>query len=386
MNNKQQHRIDNKTIEDKAQKILSVIENPATQKDLNVEEKEIIQRIANLSSTEDFDRETQFAIISRKIQKMELRKKITSLYGRIASGVAAVVLIFILSVFWINHNKNLSQQNDNLASADILRDADNNESVTLTLRDGSVVDLTEKEKTGVSIEDSIFREKALIPENVQSQTELKYNTIEVPKTKDFTLLLADGTVVKINSDSRIKFPDKFSETERHVILEEGEAFFDVARNDKVPFVVEVKDSRITVMGTSFNVNAYPEYNMKTTLVEGKVKIGVSTSSKEITLTPGQQAELRQGDFKVANVDVDPYIAWTRGLFMFNKLDLKSIMTQLNRWYNINVTFDDPAIEFYTFTGVINKQYSKEQIFRLIEKTTQISIEVRNDNDVFITKD
>ena len=386
MNNKQQHRIDNKTIEDKAQKILSVIENPATQKDLNVEEKEIIQRIANLSSTEDFDRETQFAIISRKIQKMELRKKITSLYGRIASGVAAVVLIFILSVFWINHNKNLLQQNDNLASADILRDADNNESVTLTLRDGSVIELTEKEKTGVSIEDSIFREKALIPENAQSQTELKYNTIEVPKTKDFTLLLADGTVVKINSDSRIKFPDKFSETERRVILEEGEAFFDVARNDKVPFVVEVKDSRITVMGTSFNVNAYPEYNMKTTLVEGKVKIGASTSSKEITLTPGQQAELRQGDFKVANVDVDTYIAWTRGLFMFNKLDLKSIMTQLNRWYNINVTFDDPAIESYTFTGVINKQYSKEQIFRLIEKTTQISIEVRNDNDVFITKD
>ena len=140
------------------------------------------------------------------------------------------------------------------------------------------------------------------------------------------------------------------------------------------------------MGTSFNVNAYPEYNMKTTLVEGKVKIGASTSSKEITLTPGQQAELRQGDFKVANVDVDTYIAWTRGLFMFNKLDLKSIMTQLNRWYNINVTFDDPAIEFYTFTGVINKQYSKEQIFRLIEKTTQISIEVRNDVDVFITKD
>lgn len=386
MNNKQQHRIDNKTIEDKAQKILSVIENPATQKDLNVEEKEIIQRIANLSSTEDFDRETQFAIISRKIQKMELRKKTISLYGRIASGVAAVVLIFILSVFWINHNKNLLQQNDNLASADILRDADNNESVTLTLRDGSVIELTEKEKTGVSIEDSIFREKALIPENAQSQTELKYNTIEVPKTKDFTLLLADGTVVKINSDSRIKFPDKFSETERRVILEEGEAFFDVARNDKVPFVVEVKDSRITVMGTSFNVNAYPEYNMKTTLVEGKVKIGASTSSKEITLTPGQQAELRQGDFKVANVDVDTYIAWTRGLFMFNKLDLKSIMTQLNRWYNINVTFDDPAIESYTFTGVINKQYSKEQIFRLIEKTTQISIEVRNDNDVFITKD
>lgn len=357
MNNNEQRRTNDITMEDKAQKLY----------------------IADLSATEDFDRDAQYAILSEKIRKMESRKKAIYLYGGIGSGVAAVVLVFILSVFWM---KNRPTMNNSVASAPSLQGLGDNSGVILTREDGLVVNLTEKQKNSVSIDDPLFNKDKATQE---AEAKIKYNTLEVPKTKDFTLLLADGTVVKINSESKIKFPNKFSDTERRVILEEGEAFFDVARSEKVPFIVEVRNSSIRVMGTSFNVNAYPEHNMKTTLVEGKVKIKNETSAKEVTLIPGQQAELKEGGFQVAKVDIDPYIAWTKGLFIFNRLDLKSIMAQLNRWYDMNVTFEDPAVEAYTFTGAINKKYTKEQIFDLIEKTTQIKIEVRNGNNVFISR-
>lgn len=380
MNNNEQRRTNDITMEDRHKKVSS-IENQATRNNLEVEEQKIIRHIADVSVVEDWDREAQYAILSEKIRKMESRKKAIYLYGGVGSGVAAVVLVFILSVFWM---RNRPAQNNNAASVPSLQDLGDDSGVILTREDGLVVNLTEKQKNSVSIDDPLFnfnKDKA----TQETATQVKYNTLEVPKTKDFTLLLADGTVVKINSESRIKFPNRFSDTERRVILEEGEAFFDVARSEKVPFIVEVKNSSIRVMGTSFNVNAYPEHNVKTTLVEGKVKIKSETSAKEVTLIPGQQAELKEGEFQVAKVDIDPYIAWTKGLFIFNKLDLKSIMAQLNRWYDMNVTFEDPAVEAYTFTGAINKKYTKEQIFDLIEKTTQIKIEVRNGSNVFIRK-
>lgn len=384
MNNKQRHQMDKEIIGKKAQELLTYLENPDTEKSLDAESKEIISRIAELSKTAPFDAETQYVELLEKIKKVKSNKRNIYFYQRVISGVAAVVLIFIVSIIWLNFSKKNIQSGDSEVNfSEVVGKKDN---VLLTLSDGTTVELTEKDKMSISPEDSIFKENHLSENGTSiAQAELKFNTLVVPKSKDFKLLLPDGTVVNINSDSKIKFPDKFSDTERLVILEEGEAFFDVAKDKNKPFIVQVKDSRIQVLGTSFNINAYPETNMKTTLVEGKVKISSDASAQEITLTPGQQAELNQGLIQVKNVDVSPYIAWTKGLFMFNNLDLNSIMKQLNRWYNIDVTFADSSIENYTFTGVINKKYSKEYIFSIIEKTTQIKIEVKNGNEVFISK-
>ncbi len=384
MNNKQRYRTDEEIFERKAQELLSNLENPTTEKDFDEDSKEIIRRIAELSATEPFDAETQYAALLEKIKNVRPNKKSLYLNSKVVSGVAAVTLIFIISVIWLNFNKNKIEPKDiETTFSEVLSEDEN---ILLTLSNGTTVDLTEKEKMSVSLEDSIFKKNLSENESSLAKAEIKFNTLEVPKTKDFKLLLSDGTVVNINSDSKIKFPDKFSDTERLIILEEGEAFFDVAKDKNKPFIVQVNDSRIQVLGTAFNVNAYPETNMKTTLVEGKVKItSAIDDTQEITLIPGQQAEINQGQIEVRNVDVSPYIAWTKGLFMFDNLDLKSIMKQLNRWYNLDVTFADSEVAAYTFTGVINKNYSKEYIFSIIEKTTQIKIEVKNDNTIFISK-
>lgn len=384
MNNKQRYRTDEEIFERKAQELLSNLENPTTEKDFDEESKEIIRRIAELSATEPFDAETQYAALLEKIKNVRPNKKSLYLNSKVVSGVAAVILIFIISVIWLNFNKNKIEPKDiETTFSEVLSEDEN---ILLTLSNGTTVDLTEKEKMSVSLEDSIFKKNLSENESSLAKAEIKFNTLEVPKTKDFKLLLSDGTVVNINSDSKIKFPDKFSDTERLIILEEGEAFFDVAKDNNKPFIVQVNDSRIQVLGTAFNVNAYPETNMKTTLVEGKVKItSAIDDTQEITLIPGQQAEINQGQIEVRNVDVSPYIAWTKGLFMFDNLDLRSIMKQLNRWYNLDVTFADSEVAAYTFTGVINKNYSKEYIFSIIEKTTQIKIEVKNDNTIFISK-
>lgn len=384
MNNKQRYRTDEEIFEQKAQKLLSNLENPTTEKGFDEESKEIIRRIADLSKTEPFDVEAQYATLLEEIKKVESNKIKIYLNPKVISGVAAVILIFIISVIWLNLNEDKKQsKGEEIKFAETLSEDEN---ILLTLSDGTTVDLTEKEKTSVSLEDSIFSKNLSENESILAKTEIKFNTLEVPKTKEFKLLLSDGTVVNINSDSKIKFPDKFSDTERLIIIEEGEAFFEVAKDKNKPFIVQVNDSRIQVLGTAFNVNAYPETNMKTTLVEGKVKISSAIDhTQEITLIPGQQAEINQGQIEVRNVDVSPYIAWTKGLFMFDNLDLKSIMKQLNRWYNLDVTFVDSEIAAYTFTGVINKNYTKEYIFSIIEKTTQIKIEVKNDNTILISK-
>lgn len=382
MNNTQHTGFDMDEIEQRAQKFLSDIENPDIRKNLDADEIEIIQRIAELSEVDDFDSKSHYAVLLRKIQNLESPRRIRinrTSFLKVISRVAAVVLLGVISLVVVNYMKNISDKKNNLANAEMVNLEDKN--VKLTLSNGSVVDLTEKAKTSVSIKDSVFKQNL----EVNPQTALKYNTLEVPKTKTFSLQLADGTMVKINSDSKIKFPEKFSDSERRVVLEEGEAYFNVTKDSKKPFIVEVRDSRIKVMGTSFNVNAYPESNLKTTLVEGKVKMSTSTSTHEVTLKPGQQAELSQGYFDIQNVDVNPYIAWTKGLFMFDDLDLKSIMRQLNRWYNIDATFADPAIEKYSFTGVINKTQSKDYIFSILEKTTHIKIEVKNSTNVYISQ-
>lgn len=192
----------------------------------------------------------------------------------------------------------------------------------------------------------------------------EYNRIIVPRGGEYQLVLADGTQVWMNSDSKLEIPVAFTGSERRVRLQ-GEAYFQVKRNEKSPFRVEVNDMEITVLGTSFNIHAYGE-NMRTTLVEGAVALNVG--GKAFRLTPGEEASINAGIVKVEKVDVYERIAWKEGKFVFREKRLEEVMDILGRWYDVEVFYQNTAIKELHFTGNIPRHATIHEVLKFLEHT------------------
>ena len=201
--------------------------------------------------------------------------------------------------------------------------------------------------------------------------EIVYNTIVVPRGGEYKLELADGTLVWLNSDSELRYPVKFAGSQRDVWLK-GEGYFEVSKNPEKPFRVVVDDMIVKVLGTSFNINAYKDRgNILTTLVSGKVDIQDMSGKSLVVMSPNQQVDFRHGKISVQEVDVTRFVSWIDGKFYFNDMTLENIMSQLQRWYDIEVFFVDEELKSYPFTGVIRRDFTAGQIFEIIEKTTRV---------------
>lgn len=186
--------------------------------------------------------------------------------------------------------------------------------------------------------------------------EVMYNTLEVPRGGEYDLVLEDGTRVWLNADSRLKYPVVFPGSERRVMLE-GEAYFEVARDTNRPFLVETGVQSLRVLGTAFNVCAYPdEPDIYTTLVHGSVALSTGGQGHECVLVPGEQAvcHVHNGSFTVGKVDVSQVAAWKKGLFVFENQNLEQIMLKLARWYNVTVFFRNEAAKTIEFRGNLPK--------------------------------
>lgn len=207
--------------------------------------------------------------------------------------------------------------------------------------------------------------------------EIVYNTIVVPRGGEYKLELADGTLVWLNSDSELRYPVKFAGSQRDVWLK-GEGYFEVSKNPEKPFRVVVDDMIVKVLGTSFNINAYKDRgNILTTLVSGKVDIQDMSGKSLVVMSPNQQVDFRHGKISsVQEVDITRFVSWIDGKFYFNDMTLENIMSQLQRWYDIEVFFVDEELKSYPFTGVIRRDFTAGQIFEIIEKTTRVKFNVR----------
>ncbi|MBS0030507.1 FecR family protein [Chitinophaga sp. 22321] len=194
-----------------------------------------------------------------------------------------------------------------------------------------------------------------------------YHTLITPKGGQFSIVLSDGTKVWLNAASSLYYPTSFPGRDREVILT-GEAYFEVAEQPSKPFRVRVNDIQVTVLGTSFNVSAYAEDNeFRATLVSGAVK--VNNQSEGIKLAPGKQASLHSGatSFKVEQVDTDIVTAWRKGLFRFDNADIKTITSQIARWYDVEVEFRGkmPARKFM---GTLSRKEPLPAILKVLEGT------------------
>lgn len=260
----------------------------------------------------------------------------------------------------------------------------------LTLSNGEKVNLSKMNK-GALIKDldvnivNSSNNSLTYKTRKNSSKQLEYNTISVPKGGEYALTLSDGTVVRLNSESSLKFPIHFIENNRKVFLK-GEAFFDVKKNKHKPFVVEVKNMNVKVLGTVFNINSYPENkDIKTTLVEGSVKvINTKNTKQSITIKPNEQAVFNANGIKKKRVNIKEYVSWVRGKFYFNDMSLFDVMRQIERWYNVDVVFLKNELKDFPFTGVINRSSSLEDTIRIIEKITKAKIRI-SEKKVIIEK-
>jgi transmembrane sensor len=241
---------------------------------------------------------------------------------------------------------------------------------TLTLADGKVIALDDVSNGDIAAEGNVqvIKLDGALRYNASSDnTEISYNTIQTPRGGKYQLVMSDGTLVWLNAASSLRFPVAFKGNERAVELT-GEAYFEVRKSTK-PFKVFLQNgSQIEVKGTAFNVNAYnDEEIMKATLVQGKINFLMEGKSQ--ALVPGQQIRVRneQAEIQVVeDVDVEEEIAWKNDLFIFKGMDVKSIMREISRWYDIDVIYK-VKINPETFSGIVSRKSNLSQVLKIMEE-------------------
>ncbi len=227
--------------------------------------------------------------------------------------------------------------------------------------------------------------------NMFNEGEVQMNEVITPYGKTSELVLADGTRVSLNAGSRFAFPSKFQKKNREVYLE-GEAYFEVARNTKQPFIVKTTDLDVEVLGTSFDVSAYPtDNNIETVLLEGSVEISkpalLGFSRDVIKLEPNQKARFnkKSKDVKVSDEpDADAYIAWTAGWFQFSKQSLKDVFASLERYYNVKIVVSDSFPSEELISGKLDLKESIEEVMFVLNDVAKLKYKLIN-NTLYIEK-
>lgn len=248
---------------------------------------------------------------------------------------------------------------------------------TLKLNDGSVVLLDSVaagfEEEGVTVSKTGGSTLAYLAEDTLGKRTLAYNTLNVPKGAEFDLVLADGTQVWLNAESKLKYPVVFGSKERVVELE-GEGFFKVSKDASRPFRVKTKSQVVEVLGTEFNVDAYPDGGfVYTTLVEGKVK--VNADGKSLELVPGMQSVVGNKEMYSRKVNTGDVVSWMNGMFVLEDKSLEEIMSKLARWYDFNIFYQNQAVKEITFKGKIPRYASFESILDILERTGEVKFKV-----------
>ena len=206
-----------------------------------------------------------------------------------------------------------------------------------------------------------------------------YHCLEVPRGGEFSFLLPDSTTVSLNAESRLRFPDRFVPGSERIVYLSGEAYFDVKRDPRSPFLVCLEHSAVKVTGTSFNVKAYPDdTNEATTLISGTVSMGIGTTEQWIVLKPGEQGyyDATRKTLLQQTVDVNYYTAWKDGVFAFYRQPLEEVMKTLGCWYLFDTHYQNEALKSILYTGKINRHASIREVLHTFELMDELTFDIK----------
>ena len=203
-------------------------------------------------------------------------------------------------------------------------------------------------------------------------TEMVYNTLTTPSQCDFTFTLADGTKVWMNAKSSLRYPVAFLGKDR-VVYAEGEIYLEVARDEKHPFFVMLNGMKVEVLGTSFNVNSYADENYtEVTLVEGHVAAYVDDKSYDLLPSRQLRWDKESESVDIRTVNVNDYIAWKKGQYVFKGRSLEEVAKVLERWYDMEIIFENEKSKKTVYTGVINKEENFDAFVLRLRETSSLS--------------
>ena len=293
-------------------------------------------------------------------------------------AAAAVFLVVATTiVFSINNNQKeiYTQTNKQQPKQDRLPGGDK---AILTLSDGSTIVL-DSAGNGVLAKQG---NTSIVKKNdgqieysaaTAMANEVAYNLLQTPRGGQFKITLPDGSKVWLNAASSLKYPVVFTGDERKVEIS-GEAYFEIAKDATKPFKVHLNNMEVEVLGTHFNVNGYEdEASINTTLLEGKVKVQTATGAK--FLAPGQQAQLKpSGNISITNdISIEEIVAWKDGNFQFENSDIKAVMRQLARWYDVDVSYKGNIQQH--FVGSISRNVNLSQVLSMLQQTGAVKFKI-----------
>lgn len=297
----------------------------------------------------------------------------------VAWKIAATALLVLATglLVYLHNGDNRIRNRDHLAAASAVSGASirpGGRHAVLTLANGQQV-ILDSARDGVVARQGTSRviklsNGQLTYRNVFTTApgQVLYNTITTPPGGEYQVTLPDGSRVWLNAASSIRIPTAFVGGIRSVEVT-GEAYFEIGDEPDKPFVVETGGVKIEVLGTHFNVNAYSdEAHVETTLTEGSIKVSKGAASR--MLKPGQQAytDRKTGDIAVGEANVDEVLAWKNGLFYFDNTNIKTIMREISRWYNVQVVYKGDEADQNTFSGVMSRYGDVEALLKRLELT------------------
>lgn len=288
-------------------------------------------------------------------------------------GAVAASLVVVVGLFWLYRSQ--TEVVPVAGNVSVVK-----EGVTLVLSTGEELSLENGNKGEIRENGSVIRSDSAYLEyqghkGGSPAGGMVYNELIVPKCGEYRLRLADGSLVVLNAESRLRYPVNFTGMVREVYLE-GEACFEVAKDALKPFVVHTTKTDVRVLGTLFNVCAYANEDCtEVTLVNGAVQ--VSAGAVRERLMPDQQLTIdhRTLETRVREVEARNYVAWTDGLFRFDAMPLELLMMRLSRWFNISYEFKDDSLKKVRFTGAFRKYDNIDHILKMIGELMEISFQV-----------
>ncbi|MBD0285841.1 MAG: FecR domain-containing protein [Flavisolibacter sp.] len=299
---------------------------------------------------------------------------------KIAAAASVIGLLILGTYFWFNRGEHKEVAKTDVNKKDYQRDVPpGGDKAILTLADGSTIMLDEAQNGTLTQQGGTKVMKLGGKLTYNSPTfgggkgEALYNTLSTPRGGQYQVALPDGSQVWLNAASSIHFPAAFAGKERRVEIT-GEAYFEVAKNKDMPFIVSISGAEVQVLGTHFNIMAYKEEEaVKTTLLEGSVKF--VSGNKESLLQPGQQSQLtKEGQVKVVSgVDVHAVIAWKNGHFDFEGADIGSVMRQFSRWYDVEVIYNKKVDDL--FYAEIPRNTTLSDALKALELTGKVQFKI-----------
>lgn len=257
----------------------------------------------------------------------------------------------------------------------------------LTLASGKKLALTNSangtlaEEAGVKITKSADGQLIYTIADQGKKVSSGYNSIETPRGGQYQLNLPDGTKIWINSASSLKYPASFATLKERRVELSGEAYFEVAKDKAHPFIVKSGRQEIQVLGTHFDVNAYPDEQLiKTTLLEGSVKL-----NEQVVLKPGEQSSLKGEKFTVKEVNVNDAVDWKNGEFVFTNESLTSILKKVSRWYDVEIKYVHTPVNMPTFTGSVSRSENISGVLKMLEETSNVRFSIEGRQVMVSTK-